>query len=54
MTKGDGKQNKPGPAPERLKLDEDDWTEAVRKALKKGKPAEDERDADDRANDGQK
>lgn len=35
--------NRPGPEPERLNLDEDDWHEAVRKALEgKGKkPPED-------------
>jgi hypothetical protein len=29
---------KPGPEPERLKLDADDWEKAVGKALKKPKP----------------
>jgi len=31
-------QRKPGPEPDRLKLDESDWQEAVRKALKKKPP----------------
>ncbi len=32
------KPKRPGPAPERLKLDEKDWKEAVRKAVKKTPP----------------
>lgn len=32
------KQKKPGPDPERLKLDEDDWEDAVEKSFGKGKP----------------
>ena len=31
---------KPGPDPDRLKLPEKDWKEAVRKALKKPPPAD--------------
>jgi hypothetical protein len=31
---------KPGPKPERLKIDEQDWTEAVRKVVKKERPPE--------------
>ena len=30
--------NRPGPDPEHLKLDEDDWKEAAKKALKKERP----------------
>lgn len=36
----DKKHPPPGPNPEHLKLDEDDWTEAVKKALGKKKPRE--------------
>ena len=34
----DAKKKKPGPEAERLKLDEDDWEEAAKKALKKERP----------------
>lgn len=34
----DADQKKPGPQEERLKLDEDDWKEAAKKALKKERP----------------
>lgn len=46
MTHDDSNEDKegarPGPDPERLKLDEDDWTAAVRKVLKGEKPSEDD------------
>ena len=32
------KDRTPGPDPDRLKLDEDDWKEAAKKALKKERP----------------
>jgi hypothetical protein len=31
---------KPGPDPDRLQIDDSDWEEAMKKALKKKKPAE--------------
>lgn len=36
----DDRKKTPGPQPDHLKLDEDDWTEAVKKALGKKKPPE--------------
>ena len=44
------KRNRPpGPAPDRVKLDDENWEEAVSKAIKKPKPAEGwpKHDADD-------
>ena len=34
------KPPRPGPAPDHVKFVEDDWEEAVRRAVKKPKPAE--------------
>ena len=34
----DAERKKPGPDEERLKLDEDNWKEAAKKALKKERP----------------
>jgi hypothetical protein len=36
----DGTRKPPGPDPEHLKIDREDWGEAVREALRKKKPAE--------------
>ena len=33
-------KKKPGPVPDRVKLDEPDWEEAIDKALKKERPPE--------------
>ena len=46
MSQDDPKKT-PGPQPDHLKLDEDDWTEAVKKALGKKKPPERGPDHDD-------
>ncbi len=35
MSAMDGKRDKPGPDPDRLQIDEDNWEEAVKKALEK-------------------
>lgn len=34
------KPPRPGPAPDHVKLDDDDWEEAIRRAVKRPKPAE--------------
>lgn len=36
----DDPKKKPGPAPDHVKLDDEDWEEAIGKAIKKPKPAE--------------
>lgn len=38
MSKDKDQHKTPGPKPDRLKLDEDDWEAAVGKALKKDRP----------------
>lgn len=40
----DGEAEKPGPEPERLKLPEENWKEALRRALGIAPPAEGESD----------
>lgn len=42
---------KPGPEPEHLKLPEEDWKDALRRALGIAHPAEDESDEEDEAGD---
>jgi len=34
------KRKKPGPKPNQLKIDSDDWEKAIQKAIKKQKPPE--------------
>ena len=36
----DDPKKKPGPAPDHVKLDDEDWEEAIGKAIKKPRPAE--------------
>lgn len=45
----EGGDTKPGPEPERLKLPDEDWKEAIRRALEKERPLEGwpERDGED-------
>lgn len=38
--KENDKEKRPGPDPERLKIDEEDWEDAVKRALEKEKPEE--------------
>jgi len=44
----ENKKRKPGPKPEILKLEEKDWEKAVREALKKRPPDEEDPNADKR------
>lgn len=47
----DDPKKKPGPAPDHVKLDDENWEEAISKAVKKPKPAEGwpKHDGDDEA-----
>lgn len=50
MTDGNGNEDqKPGPEPERLKLPDEDWKDALRRALGIEHPPEDESDEKDDA-----
>ena len=42
-------KTKPGPEPERLKIESDDWEDALRRAVQEPKPKQDQQVADEDA-----